>query len=285
MTGARAPSKPEAGPALARASGAVQMGAGTFIKSSIMKQHALLLAGLAALAGSPALAQTVPSPMEGDAAFRATTLTLSSYGETRTAPDQATISMGVTTQAPTAGAALTQNRARMTAVIAAIRAQGVAERDIQTSGLDVSPQYTYARGANGQEQGPPRITAYQVSNQVTVLVRDLAKLGPAVDAVVGAGANQINGITFGLQNADARSDEARREAVANVRRKAELYAQAAGLRVARLVTLSESGGYTPRPRVMMMREAMATSADASTPVQAGEVGVRVDVTAVYELSR
>jgi uncharacterized protein YggE len=172
----------------------------------------------------------------------------------------------------------------MTAVIAAIRAQGVAERDIQTSGLDVQPQYTFNRGPNGQEQGPPRITAYQVSNQVTVLVRDLSKLGPTVDAVVGSGANQVNGISFGLANADARADEARRQAVDNVRRKAELYAQAAGLRVARLVTLSESGGYTPRPPVMMMREAMAAS-DASTPVQPGQVGVRVDVTAVYELAR
>jgi uncharacterized protein YggE len=245
----------------------------------------LLMAGLGALAGAPAAAQSVPAPLDGEAAFRATTLTLSSYGETRTAPDQATISMGVTTQAPTAGAALAGNRTRMTAVVAALRAQGLAERDIQTSGLDVSPQYTYARGPNGQEQGPPRIAGYQVTNQVTVLVRDLARLGPAVDAVVAAGANQINGISFGLQNADARSDEARRQAVANVRRKAELYAQAAGLRVARLVTLSESGGYTPRPPVMMMRQAMEASADSSTPVQAGEVGVRVDVTAVYELTR
>ena len=247
-----------------------------------MKPKALLLAGLLSLGGTaPALAQTAA----GDAAFRTTTLTLSSYGETRTAPDQATISMGVTVQAPTAAAALAANRTRMTAVISAIRAQGIAERDIQTSGLDLSPQYTYPRAANGQTQGPPRVTAYQVSNQVTVLVRDLTKLGPAVDAVVGSGANQINGISFGLANADSRADDARRQAVANVARKAELYASAAGLRVARLVTLSESGGYTPRPPVMMMRQAMTEAADASTPVQPGEVGVRVDVTAVYELAR
>jgi uncharacterized protein YggE len=219
-----------------------------------------------------------------DAAFRATTLTLSSFGEARTAPDQAVINMGVTTQAPTAADALAQNRTRMTAVIAAIRAQGVPERDIQTSGLDVSPQYTYP-GREGGERGPPRVTGYQVTNQVTVLVRDLARLGPAVDAVVRSGANQINGISFGLQNADARADEARRQAVANVQRRAELYAQATGLRLVRLVNLTESGGYTP-PRPMM-EFARATSADsaASTPVQAGEVQVRVDVTAVFELAR
>jgi uncharacterized protein YggE len=243
----------------------------------------MLLAGLLAFA-SPAAAQ-VAAPMESDAAFRATTLTLSSYGEARTAPDQATINMGVTTQAPTAGAALAQNRTRMTAVISALRAQGIAERDIQTTGLDVQPQYTYSRAPNGQEQGPPRITAYQVTNQVTVLVRDLARLGPSVDAVVSSGANQINGISFGLQNADARADEARRQAVENVRRKAELYAQAAGLRVVRLVNLSESGGYTPRPPVVMMRQMAEAASAGNTPVQAGEVGVRVDVTAVYELGR
>ena len=243
---------------------------------------AALMLGAVHTAAGPAAAQ--PAPMEGEAPFRATTLTLSSHGETRMAPDQATISMGVTVQAPTAAAALTANRTRMNAVISAIRAQGVAERDIQTSGLDLSPQYTYPNRTGGTS-GPPRVTAYQVSNQVTVLVRDLTKLGPAVDAVVGSGANQINSISFGLANADTRADEARRQAVANVARKAELYAQAAGLRVVRLVTLSESGGYTPRPPVMMMRQTMAEAADASTPVQPGEVGVRVDVTAVYELSR
>lgn len=247
-----------------------------------MTRKAVLLSiALGLGAAAPAFAQ----PAATDAAFRATTLTLSSYGETRTAPDQATISLGVTTQAPTAATALAQNRIKMTAVISAIRAQGVAERDIQTSGLDLSPQYTYPRGPNGQTQGPPRVTAYQVSNQVTVLVRDLTKLGPAVDAVVGSGANQVNGISFGLANADSRADEARRLAVANIARKAELYATAAGLRVVRLVTLSESGGYTPRPPMVMMRQTMAEAADASTPVQPGEVGVRVDVTAVYELAR
>ena len=247
-----------------------------------MNLRALLVAGFMTLGAAPALAQ--PAPMEGDAAFRATTLTLSSYGETRTAPDQATITMGVTTQAPTAAAALAGNRAKMTAVISAIRAQGVAERDIQTSGLDLSPQYTYPNRTAGAS-GPPRVTAYQVSNQVTVLVRDLSKLGPAVDAVVGSGANQINGVSFGLANADARADEARRQAVANVNRKAELYAQAAGLRVVRLVTLSESGGYQPRPPMPMMRMTAMDASAESTPVQPGEVGVRVDVTAVYELGR
>ncbi|MDP8915719.1 MAG: SIMPL domain-containing protein [Pseudomonadota bacterium] len=252
-----------------------------------MIRHALLAAPALTLAlalappfAGPAFAQPV---VQNDAAFRATTLTLSSFGEARTAPDQATINMGVTTQAPTAAEALAQNRTRMSAVIAAIRAQGVAERDIQTSGLNINPQYTYP-GRDGGERGPPRVTGYQVTNQVTVLVRDLARLGPAVDAVVRSGANQINGISFGLQNVDARSDEARRQAVQNVQRKAELYAQATGLRLVRLVNLTESGGYTP-PRPMDFGGRVAMAEAASTPVQPGEVQVRVDVTAVYELAR
>lgn len=244
-----------------------------------------LAAGSTAILAAPAAAQPA-MPVTTDAAFRATTLTLSSYGETRTAPDQATISMGVTTEGNTAAEALAANRTRMNAVVAAIRAQGVPERDIQTSGLNLSPRYTYPGMRDGQERGPPRITGYQVSNQVTVLVRDLARLGPAVDAVVRSGANQIHGINFGLRNADAAADEARRTAVRNLQRKAELYAQAAGLRIARLVTLSEGAAYgpPPPPMPMMMAREVTTSA-ASTPVQAGEVGLRVDVTGVYELTR
>jgi uncharacterized protein YggE len=176
---------------------------------------------------------------------------------------------------------MAQNRTRMNAVVAAVRGQGVEERDIQTSGLNLNPQYVHREGA------APRITGYQASNQVTLNVRDLARLGPVVDAVVRSGANQINGISFGLQNTDAASDEARRTAIRNLQRKAELYAQTTGYRIVRLVTLSESGGYQPRPPMPMFRGremAMAASAD-STNIQPGEVEVRVDVTAVYELAR
>jgi uncharacterized protein YggE len=243
-----------------------------------MKRFVIAAAGAAVLAAGAAVAQPA-MPVEGDAAFRATTLTLSSFGEARTAPDQASISLGVTTEGATAAAAMTANRTRMNAVIAAVRGQGVEERDIQTSGLNLNPQYVHREGA------APRITGYQASNQVTLNVRDLARLGPVVDAVVGAGANQINGISFGLQNTDAASDDARRMAVRNLQRKAEMYAQAAGYRIVRLVTLAESGGYIPRPRPMMREMAMATSgAMDATSVQPGEVQVRVDVTAVYEMA-
>ena len=237
---------------------------------------AAALAAPLALAPAAASAQVV---LDGEAAFRATTITLASFGEARTAPDQATISMGVMTEAPTAAEAMAQNRTRMNAVVAAIRAQGVAERDIQTSNLNLNPQQVY------RENEAPRITGYQVSNTVTVLVRDLARLGPVVDAVVRSGANQVHGISFGLANVDAQSEEARRMAVRNIQRKAEQYASAMGMRVARLVSLSESGGYTPPRPMPMARMAMMDVAANQTPVQPGEVEVRVDVTAVYELTR
>jgi uncharacterized protein len=244
-----------------------------------MKRFAPVLVLLCAAAAGPLAAAQPVMPVESDAAFRATTLTLSSHGEARTAPDQATITLGVTTEAPTAADALAQNRSRMNAVVQAVRAQGILERDIQTSNLNLNPQYVHVEGR------PPRISGYQASNNVTLTVRDLSKLGPVIDSVVRVGANQVHGINFGLQNVDAASDEARRMAVRNVQRKAELYAQATGLRLARLVNLSESGGYMPQPWPRPMARVEAASMDAATNIQPGEVQVRVDVTAVYELAR
>lgn len=241
-----------------------------------LRLFAAVLAGFAALVVAPALAQ----PAGGsEAAFRATTLTLTASGVQRSRPDQASINLGVVTEARTAAEALAQNGTRMNAVIAALRGAGIDERRIQTSGLNLSAQYDY------RENQPPMLRGYQASNQVTVTVNDLARLGPAVDAVVASGANQINGISFGLQNSDAAADTARGEAVRSVQSRAELYARAAGLRVVRLVNLTESGGYTPQQPMPMARFAAARAEVADTPVAAGEVEVRVEVTATYELGR
>ena len=241
-----------------------------------MKTAAAFAALALTLAPAAALAQAQTA---SDAAFRATTLTLSSQGSTRTAPDQAQVSLGVVSEGATAAAALAANTQQMTRVVAALRRAGIEERRIQTSSLNLSPQYTYA------ENQPPRLRGYQASNQVTVTVDDLSRLGPVVDATVASGANQVNGIGFGLRNTDAAADAARRQAVENVRRRAELYAQATGLRLLRLVNLTESGGYQPQPPVRFARMEMAQAADASTPVAPGEVEVRVDVTATYELGQ
>ncbi|WP_297506764.1 SIMPL domain-containing protein [uncultured Caulobacter sp.] len=225
-------------------------------------------------AAAPALAQT-----DGDAAFKATTFSLSAFGETRVAPDMATITLGVETSAATAGEALKANGARMNQVMAALKKAGIAERDIQTSNLNLNAQYAY------EQNQPPKLTGYQASNQVTITVRDLTRLGATVDATVGAGANTVNGISFGLANPQAAEDAARLAAVKALQAKAELYGRATGYKAVRLVNLSEGGGYAPvSPPVPMMAFAKREAADA-TSVSAGELKVRVDVNAVYEAAK
>lgn len=236
---------------------------------------ALIGGGLLVGAAAPALAQT-----DTDAAFKATTFSLSAYGETRVAPDMATISLGVQTDALTAADALKANGARMNQVLAALKKAGIAERDIQTSNLNLNAQYAY------EQNRPPRLTGYQASNQVTITVRDLTKLGATVDATVGAGANTVNGIGFGLANPQAAEDAARLEAVKALQAKAELYGRATGYKAVRLVNLSEGGGYTPpSPPVPMMAFAAKREMADATSVSAGELKVRVDVNAVYEAAK
>lgn len=231
------------------------------------------------LSAAALAAQAQPAAAPAIAA-QATTLNLSAYGEVRTAPDMATINLGVTTTGATAQEASSANAQRMNQVIAALRKAGVAERDIQTSGLNLNAQYAY------EQNQPPRLTGYQASNQVTIRVMDLARLGQAIDAAVSSGANQMNGIGFALRDPAAAENEARRRAVRALQSKADLYAQATGLRLGRLVNLSEGGGYAPPPPMPMPVARMAAFEKAdSTPVSPGEIEVRIDITGVYELGR
>jgi len=190
----------------------------------------------------------------------------------------ATIGLGVVTEGADAASAMQANAARMSEVIAALKKRGLAARDIQTSQISLEPQYVY------EQNHPPRLTGYRASNQVTVTVRDLARLGAAVDAVVSAGANQVGGISFGLSDPAAAENAAREAAVKALAAKAELYARATGYRLARLVSLSEGGGYAPPPPIPMVAIA-ARFEKADTPVSPGETRVRIDVTGVYELAR
>ncbi len=232
---------------------------------------------IAASAAAPAaLAQT--SAPAAAPVVQPTTLNLSAYGETRVTPDMATINLGVNTEAPTAAGAMQANAAQMTKVIAALKRAGIADKDVQTSNLNLSAQYDYVQNE------PPKLRGYQASNQVTIVVRDLAKLGQAVDATVSAGANQVNSINFGLSDPSAAENAARLQAVKALAAKANLYAAATGYKVQRLVTLSEGGGYTPPSPVPMLAMARFDKAE-STPVAAGEIAVRVDISAVYELGR
>lgn len=233
---------------------------------------------LATAAAAPAaLAQTAPP--SADSMFQATTLNLSAYGETRVAPDMATINLGVVTEAPTAAGALSANSAKMNEVMAALKKAGIPEKDIQTSGLNLNAQYDYVQNE------PPKLRGYQASNQVTITVNDLSKLGAAVDASVKAGANNMNGISFGLKDPTAAENAARQAAVKALQAKASLYAAATGYKMGRLVTLSEGGGYSPPPPVPMMAYARMEKAMDATPVSAGEMRVRIDITGLYEIAR
>jgi len=230
-------------------------------------------------AAAPAvLAQVAPSAAES--MFRATTFNLSAHGETRVAPDMATITLGVMTEGKTAAEAMAANAQRMSAVVASLRKAGIAEKDIQTSNLNLNPQYRYAQNE------APVLIGYQASNQVSVRVLDLKKLGAAVDATVDAGANQVHGISFGLLDPTGAENAAREAAVKALAAKADLYARATGHRISRLVSLSEGGGYVAPPPMPMLEMAAARGmAKDSTPVQGGELAVRIDISGLYEVTR
>lgn len=224
----------------------------------------------AAIMATAAGAQPAPAMRQAG-----TLLTVTAEGRSTRVPDIAEVSTGVVTTAPTAAAAMRDNAARMTAVVEAVKKAGVADRDIQTSGLNLSPQYRYENNA------PPVLTGYQASNTVSLRIRRIADTGKLLDALVAVGANQINGPNFVVDQQEAALDEARVAAVKTGRSRAELYAGAAGLKVKRIVSITEGGGFDPGPRPML-KAAMMDSA-ASTPVAPGEVALTVNVTMTFEL--
>ncbi len=233
------------------------------------------LAPLTLLMASLAVAQPAPPTLSADA----TLLEVNAHGETTRAPDLAQVSAGVVTENVDANGAMRANAQRMSAVIAALKQAGVVERDIQTSNISLEPQYR-----NGPNQ-KPTITGYQVSNTVNVRLRDLAKIGDVLDVLVKLGVNQINGPTFSLDKPDAAMDEARADAVKHAQARADLYAAATGLKVRRIVRISESGENAHPPRPMMMSRAMLASSSEPTPVASGENTIGVDLDVVYELGR
>ena len=239
----------------------------TLIRAAAVAALLLAAGGAQAQPAAPAPAASAAGP---------TVLELAAYGEARAIPDMATITLGVETKGDTAGQAMGANAGSMTRMVAALKKAGIDERDLQTSSLNLNPQYVY------EQNQPPRLTGYQASNQLTVTVRDLARLGATVDAVVGAGATNVGQISFGLANPVSAENTARIAAVKALQDKASLYANAVGYRISRLASLSEGVAYSsPRPPVPMM--AMKASGP-STPVEAGELKVRVDITGVFELT-
>lgn len=204
------------------------------------------------------------------------TISVNGQGEASSVPDEAHLSAGVTTIAASAGAALAENAHKMTAVFDALKRLGVAEKAIQTSNFSVSPQYA---PMNQSGDGPQRIVGYQVSNQVDVTLDDTKKLGPALDALVAAGANQINSVSFAIRDAEGLLEKARKAAIADARKRAETYAAAAGVSVGSVVSIQETGGYeTPRPAI-----ALSFRAKEVMPTAAGEESIAASVSVVFEL--
>ena len=208
-----------------------------------------------------------------------TTLSISAEGSVNREPDIAFLNAGVQTQGETAQTTMSANAAAMNGVFDALEAANVDRKDMQTSNFSLQPQYDYSNRQSGQ---PPRLTGYQASNQLTVRVRDLDTLGETMDALVGAGGNTFSGLRFALEDDRAAKNAARDIAMKEAIARAELYAAASGYEVARVVTISESGGYSPQPMAMM---AQARSAESSTPIASGEVGYSVSVNVTFELRK
>lgn len=204
-------------------------------------------------------------------------LTVTGTGSIEVAPDMATIRLGVSSEALGAREAIDDNTRAMAGVLERLRAAEIEDRDIQTSNFSVSPRYDY----NRQSGEAPKITGFIAQNMVTVRVRDLDRLGGILDEVARDGANSFNGLSFGLQDRGPVEDAAREAATAEARRKAELYAVAAGFTLGDVMTFSEGDDYV-RVEPMMMEQSMRASSDA-VPVAAGELTVSARVTIVYAI--
>lgn len=222
-------------------------------------------AGLAAAAllAVPALAQTAPPAaiiVTGEATVSA-------------APDLAQIDGGVSSDAKTAREASDANNAAMGKILLALKGAGIAENDFQTSRLSLQPQYAPNR------TGPSLVVGYRASNRVTVRLREPNKLASVIDTLVSAGANDIGGIAFTVSNASKLLDGAREQAIADARRKAEIYAKAAGVSLGAPVNISEESSPVPAP----FRKNIATMAAAPAPVSPGEETLQVTVSVSWAI--
>jgi uncharacterized protein len=223
-----------------------------------------------ALTLSAALALPLAGPVLAEGAVP--TITVTGTGTIQAAPDLATLMIGVTTQGETAAVALSANSDAVAAVTARLTASGIEARDMQTSNLSINPNWTsFDSGA------APTISGYVATNLLTIRVRDLGGLGAVLDAAVADGANTLNGLTFGMAKPEPALNEARKAAVADARARAELLVAAAGMKLGRVVMITEGGAWTdPAP---MFRDSVAAA-----PVQGGEVAMTASVTIQYEMA-
>lgn len=258
---------------------------------------------LLAAAATPAAAQPAPAPAMTPLGPDSAILSLTAEGRSTRTPDLAMFTAGVVSQGRTAAEALSENSRQMAAVVAALRRAGVAERDIQTASISLNPRYTHperdamirARETREPyvpppEPSAPRIVGYEARNHVQVRVRRVADMGRTIDALAAAGANEINGPHFTVDEPRAALDEARTAAVAEARQRAELYARAAGMRVVRILSITEAGGYYPVQAITVtgMRSFDVSSAPPPpppAPVSPGELMLGVNVSVQFELAR
>ena len=217
------------------------------------------------------LALTLAAPLSAEEPGR---LSVTGEGRVERVPDMATLSLGVTHEADSAVEAMAEVSDDMAAVLDRLRAAGLAERDLQTADLSVSPVWS------GYDSGERRrITGFRASNMLTVRMRGLDALGKTLDAALGDGANDFQGLSFGLQEPGPAEDAARRAAVADAIRKAALYAEAAGLSLGPVVSISEGGAQMPP----QFRMEAAKAASGGVPVAPGEISVSASVTMVFAI--
>lgn len=203
-------------------------------------------------------------------------LTVTGQGQTSAQPDMATITLGVSSRAETAAQAMSQNAETQGAIIETLKGAGIEARDIQTTGLNLSPMLDYS-----QDGTPPRLTGYAAQNSVTVRVRDIAGLGAVLDQLVASGANEIGNISFTREDMSAAEDEARAAAVKDARRRAGIMAEAAGMRLGPLLRLSDAPA--ERQPVPVMRAMGMAKGDAAAPIEAGELTVTANVSAIFAM--
>jgi uncharacterized protein YggE len=239
-------------------------------------RHALLAAASLAAAALPAAADAQQAAAITQT-IAGTRLDVSATGEVTRVPDLAVINAGVVTRAATAGGAIQQAATRMARVREALRQAGIADRDIQTSNISLEPQYTYA---NNQ---PPKLNGYAATNQLSIRFRDIENTGKILDALVKEGANQISGPNLTIDKPEAALDEARAKAVAAARARADLYARSLGMRVVRVVSVSESGGSYPVPPPMPMYARAEAAQAADSKIEAGEQKLQVNLAVTFEL--
>ena len=245
----------------------------------VITRFPLMLGG--ALAAAALLLAGAAKAQQAERTAR--TLTLIAEGTATAAPDIATISLGVVSEAEAAAAALSDNTRRMREIAAELKDRGIAERDLQTSNISVQPVYANETPRRSNEApAPPRVVAYRASNLLTVRIRDLTKVGAILDATVGVGANSVSGPVFTVDDPEPHQDAARRAAIANARANAALYAEAAGIALGPVTSIEEQNFGGPQPYAMARAAAMEAAADV--PIEGGELTFRANVRVVWEIA-